>query len=375
MKENLPEAAKKNIYLMCLKRMIIAEKQLESRLPILARKRDIFRLLDKHNLIILEGETGSGKSTQLPQMLCEYYKIFENEKALPVLITQPRKLATRTLAERVAMEMEENLHGFVDYQASSNKSVNENAKIVFKLDRLVLDELTIDETLSKYCCLVIDEAHERTISIDIVLGLIKKLLERRKDFKIIVTSASMDTKLFRDYFKTEIMKVSGRMYPVKEIFAPYEHEKTLTKKVERLIDNEILVNTSKMVKEYEGHVLVFCSGVDEITELVDTFKRKLNPRVFKVFPLHGRLLPEEQKDVFSHSKEFKFIFASRIAETSITIDGVKVVIDPGEDREMVFDQKTKISSLQLKAISKSSAKQRAGRAGRTNEGFCFRLYS
>ena len=146
----------REFYLMCLKKMIIAEKQLTSRLPILARKRDIFRLIDKHSLIILEGETGSGKSTQLPQMLCEYYDIFGNPEALPVLITQPRKLATRTLAERVAAEMEENVHGFVDYQASSNSKVNEKAKIVFKLDRLVLDELTVDPVLSKYCCLVID---------------------------------------------------------------------------------------------------------------------------------------------------------------------------------------------------------------------------
>ena len=123
------------------------------------------------------------------------------------------------------MEMEESLHNFVDYQASENTKVNENAKIVFKLDRLVLDELTTDPVLSKYCCLVIDEAHERTISIDVILGLIKSLLKKRKDFKIIVTSASMDTKLFKDYFKTEIMKVSGRMYPVQEIFRPYEYEK------------------------------------------------------------------------------------------------------------------------------------------------------
>ena len=130
-----------------------------------------------------------------------------------------------------------------------------------------------------------------------------------------------------------------------------------------------------MAQKYAGHVLTFCTGVDEINELVATFRHKLNPRVFKVFPLHGRLTPEEQREVFSHCKEHKFIFATRIAETSITIDGVRVVIDPGEDREMVFDQRTKISSLQLRAISQSSAKQRAGRAGRTNEGFCFRLYN
>ena len=185
----------------------------------------------------------------------------------------------------------------------------------------------------------------------------------------------MDTKLFKDYFRTEIMQVSGRMYPVQEQFRPYSHEKTIKRKIERLLDEEILESPSKMFSKYAGHVLVFCTGVDEITELVNTFNRKLNQRVFKVFALHGRLSPEEQREVFYSSKEHKIIFATRIAETSITIDGVKVVVDPGEDREMVFNPKTKISSLQLRQISESSAKQRAGRAGRTNEGFCFRLYS
>jgi HrpA-like RNA helicase len=161
--------------------------------------------------------------------------------------------------------MEESVHGFVDYLTSGTKTVNPKAKIVFKMDRLVLDELASDPILSKYSCLVIDEAHERTISIDVILGLIKNLLNKRKDFKIIVTSASMDTKLFKEYFKTEILKVSGRMFPVKEFFAPYAHEKETVRKIERVIMNDILVSESKMKPEYEGHILVFCSGVDMIT--------------------------------------------------------------------------------------------------------------
>ena len=146
--------------------------------------------------------------------------------------------------------MDEEVHGFVDYQTSSNKNVNPESKIVFKLDRLVLDELTVDPILSKYCCLVIDEAHERTISIDVILGLIKKLLKERKNFKIIVTSASMDIELFKQYYKTKILKVSGRMFPVKEIFTPYQNEKEVTNKIKKVINNELLDHIDRLKPEF-----------------------------------------------------------------------------------------------------------------------------
>ena len=244
------------------------------------------------------------------------------------------------------------------------------------MDRLVLDELKVDPLLSKYCCLVIDEAHERTISIDVILGLVKELLRKRKGFKVIITSASMDTHLFKRYYETELLKVSGRMFPVQEIYEPMSHERDISSKIEAVFMERIMdAKGNNMKKEYKGHTLVFCSGVDQITDLVARFQRRLNPVVFKVLPLHGRLTPDEQKEIFKECGQFKIIFATRIAETSITIDKVKVVIDPGEDREMIFDQKSKIITMQLKKISKSSAKQRAGRAGRTNSGFCFRLYS
>jgi HrpA-like RNA helicase len=205
-------------------------------------------MLNNNDLIILEGETGSGKSTQLPQMLCEYYKMFEDtkEKRLPVLITQPRRLATRTVAERVAFEMEESIGGFVDYATSTHKVVSKSAKIIFKLDSVVLDELTEDQTLSNYSCLIIDEAHERTISIDVILGLVKKLLEMRKGFKVIITSASLDAQLFSDYFKTKVYKVSGRLFPVDVIYHPLNYESDIVKKIETVLKKEILLNKSEM---------------------------------------------------------------------------------------------------------------------------------
>ena len=171
--------------------------------------------------------------------------------------------------------MEEEVHEFIDYQTSSNKNVNPESKIVFKLDRLVLDELTVDPVLSKYCCLVIDEAHERTISIDVILGLIKELLRKRKNFKVIVTSASMDIELFKQYYKAKILKVSGRMFPVKEIFSPYENEKEVTTKIKKVINNELLDYNNRLKPEFEGHVLAFCTSIDEITELCQYYESKL----------------------------------------------------------------------------------------------------
>ena len=230
--------------------------------------------------------------------------------------------------------MEEEVHGFVDYQSSSNaRRLNPDAKIIFKLDRIVLDELTEDPLLSNYCCLVIDEAHERTISIDVIMGRIKYILEHRKDFKIIVTSASLDTALFRDYFNKKILKVEGRMYPVTEIFRPLNFIQDTKQKIERIIFDEVLeADWSRVRDDFKGHILAFCSGIDEITQLVHSFQQKLSDKNFKILSLHGRLSSEEQKEVFKESKLTKIIFATRIAETSITINGVKVVIDPGMDR-------------------------------------------
>lgn len=270
--------------------------------------------------------------------------------------------------------MEEKIGGFVDYATSPHKPVSKTARIVFKMDALVLDEITADRLLSKYSCLIIDEAHERTISIDVILGLIKELQTKRKNFKVIVTSASLDARLFSDYFKKKVMKVSGRLYPV-EVIHKKLHETDAVRKIEKVIKDDILINGSEIRKEYKGDVLVFCSGVEEINILCNIFQKYVNPRVFQVYPLHGRIAPSEQRLIFLQTKEHKLIFASRIAETSITINGVKVVVDPGLDREEIYDQKNRVSSRKLVNISQSSAKQRAGRAGRTSKGYCFRLYT
>lgn len=200
-------------------------------------------------------------------MLCEYYELFDKPGSKPVLVTQPRRLATRSLAERVAKEMGESVGGFVDYVASAGKNVNHKAKIIFKLDRIVLDELTEDPILSNYSCLVIDEAHERTISIDIILGLVKELLKKRKDFKVIVTSASMDIHLFEAYFNVKTLKVSGRMFPVTIAYKDYEKYKDGDKyqmayKIRRVIDEEILYDNSSMKSNFKGHLLCFCSNLD-----------------------------------------------------------------------------------------------------------------
>jgi len=195
----------------------------------------------------------------------------EGSKVLPVLITQPRRLATRTVAERVAFEMEEKIGDFVDYATSAHKKLASSAKIVFKLDSIVLDELTIDRRLSNYSCLIIDEAHERTISIDVILGLIKELQQIRKGFKVIVTSASLDGKLFEQYFKEKVFKVSGRLFPVDIIYAPLNQESDMVRKIEKVIKKDILISNSQLKDQYKGDVLVFCTGVDDINFLCSIF--------------------------------------------------------------------------------------------------------
>lgn len=230
--------------------------------------------------------------------------------------------------------MKQKVGGFIDYVASAGKKANPSAKIIFKLDRLVLDQLTEDQILSNYSCLVIDEAHERTISIDVILGLIKGLLSKRQDFKIIVTSASMDIQLFESYFETTTLKVSGRAFPVSITYKDYSnfrHGDTMqtTKKIQKLINQQILQDSNRMKVQFKGHLLCFCSGIEEITELVKIYQEKLNSKIFTVLPLHGKISQAEQRKVFEATGKHKFIFASRIAETAITIDGVRVVIDPG----------------------------------------------
>lgn len=286
-------------------------------------------------------------------------------------MTQPRKLATRTLAERIASELDENVHGFVDYVSSSGKRPQRNSKIVVMLDRLLLDELERDPLLSKYHCLIIDEAHERTLSIDILIGMIKNLLRSRSDFHVIITSATLDAQLFESYFETTTFKVSGRMFPVEVIYKPYENERSNVEKIKKVLNNEIMRGENR--EKYRGHILVFCTSVEEINQLCNEYSTKVG---FVAMPLHGKLTSQEQKRIFMPEESLtKLIFSTRIAETSVTIDKIKVVIDTGEDRQTVYDQKKKITAFELKPISKSAAKQRAGRAGRTSAGYCFRLYS
>lgn len=250
------------------------------------------------------------------------------------MLTQPRKLATRTLAERIAFEMDEKLHGFVDYVSSAGKTnqLNPDCKILVKLDRLLLDEIEEDPLLEKYSCLVIDEAHERTISIDVIIGLIKNILSKRGNFKVIITSATLDSALFEKYFKTKTFKVSGRMYPVTIKHLPIKSKENFVDKIYECINKEIIPQ-GNIKNEYRGHILAFCTTVDEINQLCERFRNTLDPKQFVVCPLHGKLEPSEQKKAFEPTgSKFKLVFSTRIAETAITIDKVKVVIDLGYDR-------------------------------------------
>ena len=347
----------------------------EAALPIYAKRTSIVQTICSHQVTILVGETGSGKSTQVVQYL---YDAGIARNGL-IVCTQPRKVAAITLAKHVSGEMNVNLGRELGYRVGMNAKCSNHTKVLYMTDHVILNECIADRHLSKYSCLVIDEAHERSINTDMLLAFIKQCLPSRRDLKVVIMSATIDPQLFVSYFKqdntsvTTIM-VSGRTYPVGVVYDPLNtNMKSLNP------DNQYVMNAVEMAKkihttEPPGDILVFLTCAPEIERACRAMEH-LNATA-EVLPLHGKLPPEEQQKVFKvDGKKRKVIFSTNVAETSVTIPGVKYVVDTGLAKEMQFDPKKNMDSLEVRLISKSSAEQRKGRAGRTNAGKCYRLYT
>ncbi|VDI41954.1 ATP-dependent RNA helicase DHX8/PRP22 [Mytilus galloprovincialis] len=342
-------------------------KHLANALPMYARRGEIISTVTENQVSIIIGETGSGKSTQVTQYL---YQAGLADSGL-IVCTQPRKIAATSLATRVATELNTSVGHLVGYHVGMQIKTSHKTRIVYMTDQMLLHLCLKDEKFSKYACIIIDEAHERSIYTDLLLGMIKKSLNKRPELRVIITSATIEPEIFVNYFGTcPVLNISGRMFPV-DVIWPTENDEDY--------ENAALQKTiSVHEKEQIGDILTFLTSPNEIEKCCNSFEKALQDKSkFICLPLHGRLQPQEQQKVFDPSPEGKrkIVFATNSAETSITIPGIRYVIDSGVAKEMQYDPKKNISTLSVTNITKSSAEQRKGRAGRTEPGKCYRLYT
>jgi ATP-dependent helicase HrpA len=338
-------------------------------LPVVQRREEIASAIAAHQAIVLAGETGSGKTTQLPKICLEL------GRGIVGMIghTQPRRIAARSVAMRIAQELETPLGHAVGYKVRFSDKLSENTYIKLMTDGILLAETQNDRFLDAYDTIIIDEAHERSLNIDFLLGYLKQLLPRRPDLKLIITSATIDPQRFSRHFENApIIEVSGRTYPVEVRYRPLESDDPDEEDIEML--DAILAAVDELAREGAGDVLVFLSGEREIRETAEAL-RKHHPPQTEILPLYARLSAEEQMRVFQPHNRRRIVLATNVAETSLTVPGIKYVVDPGLARISRYAPRTKVQRLPIEPISRASANQRAGRCGRVSEGICIRVYT
>lgn len=348
-------------------------------LPVFEYQADFMRLLNEHQSIVLVGETGSGKTTQIPQW-CVEFALSKGKKG--VSCTQPRRVAAMSVAQRVSEEMDVTLGEEVGYSIRFEDCSSPKTLLKYMTDGMLLREAMSDPMLEQYQVILLDEAHERTLATDILMGVLKEVIRQRCDLKLVVMSATLDAGKFQQYFdNAPLMNVPGRTHPV-EIFYTPEPERDY---LEAAIRTVIQIH---MCEDIEGDILMFLTGQEEIEEACKRIKREadnLGSEMgdLKCIPLYSTLPPNLQQRIFEPAPPCnthgaigrKVVVSTNIAETSLTIDGVVFVIDPGFAKQKVYNPRIRVESLLVSPISKASAQQRAGRAGRTRPGKCFRLYT
>ena len=334
-------------------------------LPVSQRKAEIEKLLSEHQVIVVAGETGSGKTTQLPKMCLELG--FGNLGTIGH--TQPRRIAARSVAARIAEELQTELGDLVGYKVRFNDQISDNTQIKLMTDGILLAEIQTDRFLNQYSCLIIDEAHERSLNNDFILGYLKQLLPRRPDLKVIITSATIDVERFSKHFNNApIIEVSGRTYPVEVRYRPVAEEDDQDQL------QGILNAVDELQAEGRGDILIFMNGEREIRDTAEALQKQ-NLKHTEILPLFARLSAQEQNKIFHPSGLNRIVLATNVAETSLTVPGIKYVIDPGTARISRYSYRTKVQRLPIEPISQASANQRKGRCGRVSEGICIRLYS
>lgn len=340
-------------------------------LPVSKLKDEIGAAIARHQVVIVAGETGSGKTTQLPKICLELGRGIRGQ----IGHTQPRRLAARTVADRIASELKTELGDAVGYKVRFTDQSGQDTLVKLMTDGILLAEIQTDRSLRQYDTLIIDEAHERSLNIDFILGYLKQLLPRRPDLKVIITSATIDPERFSKHFDdAPIVEVSGRTYPVETRYRPLVDPDDPEGDDERDQTQGILDAVEELCAEGPGDILVFLSGEREIRDTADVLNRA-DLRGTEILPLYARLSAADQHRVFQQHTGRRVVLATNVAETSLTVPGIKYVVDPGTARISRYSHRTKVQRLPIEPVSQASANQRKGRCGRTSDGICIRLYS
>jgi len=359
-------------------------------LPISGKREEIMAALAAHQVIIVCGETGSGKTTQLPKIalamgrgLCNYPKTLANGRPAPrgklIGHTQPRRIAASSVAKRIAEELKTPLGEVVGFKVRFQDRLSRDASVKLMTDGILLAETQTDPLLNAYDTIIIDEAHERSLNIDFLLGYLRQILPRRPDLKIVVTSATIDAQRFADHFKSSkgpapVIMVSGRMFPVEQRYRPFEESR------EYDLNSAIADGVDELWRDphNQGDILVFLPGEREIREAADHLRKHLSHqpvmRSAEVLPLFARLSPAEQDRIFDGHTGRRVVLATNVAETSLTVPGIRYVIDAGTARVKRYSFRSKVEQLLVEPISQAAANQRSGRCGRVANGICIRLY-
>lgn len=337
-------------------------------LPVSQKKDELLAAIRDHQVVIIAGETGSGKTTQIPKICLELGRGIQGI----IGHTQPRRLAARSVASRIADELNVTLGSSIGYKVRFNDRMGENTLVKLMTDGILLAEIQQDRFLSQYDTIIIDEAHERSLNIDFILGYLRQLLPKRPDLKVIITSATIDPQRFSRHFNNApIIEVSGRTYPVEVRYRPIADE---SDEGDRDQQQAILDAVDELMHEAPGDILVFLSGEREIRDTADALNKRDLPHT-EVLPLYARLSNSDQNRVFQSHTGRRIILATNVAETSLTVPGIKYVIDPGTARISRYSFRTKVQRLPIEPISQASANQRKGRCGRVSDGVCIRLYA